>query len=111
MGAERRRTIRYPFDAAAEVSEDNAQGTLAVRVSEISLNGCYLQTASPFPAGTALFVKVFSEGIFFEAHATVAYAQAGMGMGVAFRDLKPYFVNVLKKWLLAAMFGKHKQQD
>jgi len=111
MGEERRRTIRYPFDAAAEVSDEKAQGTLAVRVSKISLNGCYLQTAAPFPAGTPLFVKVFAEDSFFEAHATVAYAQAGAGMGVAFRDLKPYFVNVLKKWLLAAMLGKHKEQD
>ena len=111
MGAERRRTIRYPFDAAAEVSEERAQGTLAVRVSEISLNGCYLQTASPFPAGTTLLIKVFAEDSFFEAHATVAYAQAGTGMGVAFRELKPYFVNVLKKWLLSAMLGKHKQQE
>jgi hypothetical protein len=111
MGAERRRTIRYPFEAAAEVSDERAQGTLAVRVSEISLNGCYLQTASPFPTGTSLLIKVFAEGSFFEVHATVAYAHAGSGMGVAFRDLKPYFVSVLKKWLLAAMLGKHKQQD
>ena|SRR5258707_11062946 len=111
MGAERRRTIRYPFDAPAEVSDENAHGTLTVRVSEISLNGCYLQTASPFPVGASLFVKVFAEGSFFEARATVAYAQPGMGMGVAFRDLKPYFVSVLKKWLLAAMLGKNKQQD
>ena len=111
MGAERRRTVRYPFDASAEVSDEQAHGTLAVRVSEISLNGCYLQTASPFPAGTSLFLKVFAEDSFFEARATVAYAHAGTGMGVAFRDLKPYFVNVLKKWLLAAMLGKHKQSD
>ena len=111
MGEERRRSIRYPFEAAAEVSDDNAQGTLGVRVSKISLHGCYLETASPFPAGTSLLLKVFAEDSFFEAHATVAYAQAGAGMGVAFRDLKPYFGNVLKKWLLAGMLGKHKQQD
>jgi len=108
MGEERRRTIRYPFDAAAEVSDENSQGTLAVRVSKISLNGCYLQTPSPFPAGTSLLIKMFAEDSFFEAHATVAYAQACTGMGVAFRDPKPYFVNVLKKWLLSAMLGKHK---
>src|SRR3954447_18476017 len=111
MGEERRRTIRYPFDAAAEVSPDNAQGTLAVRVSEISLNGCFLQTASPFAAGTPLFVKIFAEDTFFEAHVTVAYEQPGAGMGLVFHDLKPYFVSVLKKWLLAGMLGKNKQQD
>ena len=111
MGEERRRTVRYPFDATAEVSDENTKGTLAVRISEISLNGCYVETVSPFPAGTSLFLKVFSEGSFFEAHATVAYAHPSKGMGVAFRELKPYFVGVLKKWLLAAMLGKHKSHD
>jgi hypothetical protein len=111
MGDERRRTVRYPFDATAEVSDENTKGTLAVRISEISLNGCYVETVSPFPAGTSLFLKVFSEGSFFEAHATVAYAHPSKGMGVAFRELKPYFVGVLKKWLLAAMLGKHKSHD
>jgi len=43
--------------------------------------------------------------------ATVAYTHPNKGMGVAFRDLKPYFVGVLKKWLLAAMLGKHKHQE
>jgi hypothetical protein len=32
-------------------------------------------------------------------------------MGVAFRDLKPYFVEVLRKWLLAAMTTKQKPRD
>jgi hypothetical protein len=32
-------------------------------------------------------------------------------MGVAFRDLKPYFVEVLKKWLLAAMHAKQKPRE
>ena len=108
MREERRRTVRYRFDAPAEVSDE--RGTLAVRVSEISLNGCYLQSVSPFPAGTPLLVKVFADGDFFEAHATVAYSQPSKGMGVAFHGLKPYFVAVLKKWLLAAMLGKRTPQ-
>jgi hypothetical protein len=111
MGAERRRTIRYPFDATAEVSEEATKGTLAVRITELSLNGCYVSTASPFPTGTQLFLKVFSEGSFFEAHANVVYTHPNKGMGIAFRELKPYFVGVLKKWLLAAMLGKNKPQD
>jgi hypothetical protein len=111
MGAERRRTVRYPFDATAEVLDEATKGTLAVRITEISLNGCYVTTVSPFPAGTQLFLKVFAEGTFFETRATVAYAHSNKGMGVAFHDLKPYFVSVLKKWLLAAMLGKNKPQD
>jgi PilZ domain len=110
MGAERRRTNRYPFDAAAEVSDDQSGGTLSLRLTELSLNGCYLQTEAPFPVGTVLSLKVFADGNFVEARATVAYSQPKMGMGVAFREVKPYYVAVIKKWLLAAMLAKQKPQ-
>jgi hypothetical protein len=32
-------------------------------------------------------------------------------MGVSFRDMKPYFVDVLRKWLLEAMISKNKPRD
>jgi len=108
MPQERRRTLRFPFDAQAEVSRENSEARLSMRVTEISLNGCYIETADPYPKGTGLFVKIFAEGSFFEAHASVVYSRSNSGMGVAFRELKPYFVNVLKKWLLAAMLSKQK---
>jgi hypothetical protein len=110
MPEDRRRNLRFPFEASAEVSEENSDARIPARVTEISLNGCFLQTADPFPDGAALLVKIFVEGSFFEAHATVVYSQPKAGMGIAFLDLKPYFVAVLKKWLLAAMLAKHKPQ-
>ena len=82
-----------------------------MRISELSLNGCYLRTESPFPQGGAIALKVFSEGVFFEARATVAYCHPKQGMGVVFRDPKPHFVGVLKKWLLAAMLANPKSRS
>jgi hypothetical protein len=35
----------------------------------------------------------------------VVYAHPNLGMGVEFHDVKPFFQNVLKKWVLAAMVG------
>ena len=58
--------------------------------------------------GTSIFVRIFVEGSFFETHATVVYSQPNTGMGVAFRELKPYFVEVLRKGLLDAMLAKQK---
>jgi hypothetical protein len=108
MAEDRRRTLRFPFEASAEVSEENADARVPARVTEISLNGCFLQMANPFPDRTPILVKIFVEGSFFEAHGTVVYSQPNTGVGVAFRELKPYFVAVLKKWLLEAMLAKHK---
>ena len=111
MQTERRRALRFPFDASAEVSREKTDARLPARVTEIGPNGCYLQMGDPFETGTSLFVKIFVEGSFFETHATVVYSQPNAGMGVAFRDLKPYFVEVLRRWLLAAMTAKQKPRD
>ena len=111
MGEERRRTVRYPFDAPAEVTDEQSSGTLSMRISVLSLNGCYLLTESPFPQGTDLFLKVFADGAFFEARAMVAYSHPKQGMGVAFRETKPYFVSILKKWLLSAMRIRNRELD
>jgi PilZ domain len=108
---DRRRTLRFPFEAPAEVSEEAATSRMPARVTEISLNGCFLQVGTPFPQGASIFVRIFVEGSFFEAHATVVYSQPNLGMGIAFRDLKPAFSAVLKKWLLTAMLAKQKVQS
>jgi hypothetical protein len=111
MQPERRRTLRFSFDASAEVSWENSDPKLPARVTEISPNGCYLQMGNPADLGSPVFVKIFADDSFFEAHATVVYSQPNSGMGVAFQDLRPYFVGVLKKWLLAAMHAKQKPRD
>ena len=111
MQPERRRTLRFSFDASAEVSWENSEPRIPARVTEISPNGCHLQMGDPAEVGHLVFVKIFAEDSFFETHAIVVYSQPHSGMGVAFRDLKPYFVDVLRKWLLAAMLSKQKPRD
>jgi hypothetical protein len=111
MESDRRRTLRFAFDSLAEVSREKTEARLPARVTEIGPNGCYLQMGQPFETGASLFVRIFVEGNFFEAYATVLYSQPNAGMGVAFRELKPYFVEVLQKWLLQAMLAKHHPRD
>lgn len=92
---ERRRTIRYPFVASAELIEEKSQTYLSAHVSELSLYGCYFDTINPFPVSTPILVKIVTELVFFEAHATVVYSQPNLGMGVAFREVHPYFLKNL----------------
>ena len=65
----------------------------------------------PFDAGSEIFVKFFAEAKFFETRAIVAYSKPNLGMGVSFREMKPYFVEVLRKWVLEAMITKNKPRD
>jgi hypothetical protein len=111
MPAERRRGLRFPFSAEAEVSLEGSDKKVPARVTEIGAHGCFLQMGNPFDTGSAIFVKFFADAKFFETKATVAYSQPNLGMGVSFRDMKPYFVDVLRKWLLEAMISKNKPRD
>jgi hypothetical protein len=98
-----RRTPRFPFSAPAEVVRVGATSVEKTRVNELSLYGCYLDTKTPLPRGTNVTVKIISGGQFFEAGATVIYAQPTLGMGLAFREVKPAYLAVLQKWLRQAL--------
>jgi len=106
MKQDRRRNPRYPFVGSIEMREGTSEDKRTARVKELSLNGCYVDTQSPYPLGASLAIKLFTETEFFEAQASVIYSQADQGMGLMFRETKPYYLMVLRKWLLAAMMGK-----
>ncbi len=107
VGDERRRTPRYPFIATAEVLDQSSQATIATRVTELSLNGCYLDMPNPLPKDAQIKIKIYTESKFFESAGTIVYSQANLGVGVSFRETRPQFVTVLKQWLLAAAVAKY----
>ena len=108
MEQERRRSPRYPFAGSIEMREGASEDKRTARVKELSLNGCYVDTEIPYPMGSSLAIKLFTETEFFEAQASVIYSHPDQGMGLMFRETKPYYLMVLRKWLLAAMMGKKK---
>lgn len=105
MDQERRRTPRYSFIAHAELHEDSSQVRVVSRVSELSLNGCYLDMMNPFPAGTLVTLRITAGEETFEAHSKVIYSTPNMGAGVVFLDVAPKYQPLLKRWLDSA--GPH----
>jgi hypothetical protein len=104
--ADRRRTPRYPFVANAEFSETKTGSRKEARVSEMGLNGCYLDTPNPLAEGAQILLKIFKGTDFFECSATVAYSQPDRGMGLQFREFRDVHrqsLPALQKWLLEAM--------
>jgi hypothetical protein len=106
MEQDRRKTPRYPFLASIEMREGTSADKRTERVKELSLNGCFVEMTQPLAVGTALGVKVFTETEYFESQASVMYSEPNLGMGLMFREIKPYYLMVLRKWLLAAMMAK-----
>jgi PilZ domain len=106
-----RRGFRFSISAAAEIAQESTpSASVAVRATEISLHGCYLETLAPFAELTPVFVKIFYENEYFEAKGTVVYVKPAVGMGLEFRDLKPHCRVVLQKWILAALRNQSKPQ-
>ena len=100
---QQRRVPRYPFSAPAAVIPESG-APIGGNVTELSLFGCYLDSTAPLSPRTRVLVKIFAaDGAYFEADATIIYANRNLGMGLVFRQVKPHYQVLLKKWLLAAM--------
>ena len=96
--------MRFRFEADAEVAPESApKATISARVTQISVSGCYMETAAPFEAQASVIVKIFVPGAYFEAKATVVHVQPASGMGLSFHEMKPNFRIILRAWLLDAM--------
>src|SRR5215469_7935053 len=96
---ERRRSPRYPFIASAELIEQKADVRIASRVSELSMNGCYLDMMNPFPTGTLVLVKISAGEAFFQSKGKVVYSQMNMGAGVGFLEFDQASRVVLERWM------------
>jgi PilZ domain len=108
---EQRRNPRFPFVAAAEITAKESGGELVTQVSELSVNGCYVDEQNPFPSGTLVTLKIFSESEVFDATAKVLYAHPNLGMGLVFQEVSLHSGAVLRTWLLAAKALEEKSHS
>ncbi len=100
---DQRRGLRFAFTADAEVArESSPTAFVAGRVTELSLRGCFLESAASFEVKSPVLVKIYNAGEFLEAEASVLYVRSS-GLGLVFREIKPHFRAVLQKWILAAL--------
>jgi hypothetical protein len=54
MEQKQRREPRYPFIASAELLEENSGARMNSRISDLSLNACYVDTVNPLPDGSCI---------------------------------------------------------
>src|SRR5208283_3363028 len=101
-----RRGLRFPFAADGEiVSATSPTSFISARVTEISLRGCFMETYASFELHTPVLLKIYNSGEYFEAEASVLYANSS-GLGLVFNEVKPLFRAILQQWVLAAL-DKH----
>jgi hypothetical protein len=99
---EHRLTPRYSFIASAELVDAKSGTGIATRISELSLQGCYLDMVNPFPVGTIVLIKISSKTESFQAKGKIVYVHPGIGAGAIFLEVSPQSQAVLQRWLTQA---------
>jgi PilZ domain len=96
---ERRRSPRFPFYAAAQITELQTQTAITARTSELSRYGCYMDMLNPLPLGTPIKIQITYQEQTIDAKGHVIYSQPNMGMGVSFDELQAGQEVILERWV------------
>ena len=99
MQEERHRAQRYSFSATVELTHVTSGDQMMERTGDISVFGCNVKTAKPWPVGTKVRIRIVHGGASFAALGTVAYEQANGGMGLVFAKIEPNQQIILDKWI------------
>jgi c-di-GMP-binding flagellar brake protein YcgR len=71
------------------------------KLTDLSLGGCYLETASPFPVRTRIILSMKVAGIGFRAEGVVLVMHPELGMGIEFTKTTDAQRNDLEKFIQA----------
>src|SRR5215469_2278351 len=67
-----------------EIAPEEPQPVGDCQLTDLSLGGCYVETASPFPERTHVLLILRAEGVELQAHGLVRVMHPSRGMGVEF---------------------------
>jgi hypothetical protein len=96
--AERREAERYPFVCPVEVVDVAGSAMISARTSDLSLQGCYIDTLNTLPKGTRVRLQLNKNNQRLEVRAQVTACHVG-GMGVVFEQLSPAQQGTVVSWL------------
>jgi hypothetical protein len=96
--AQRPRDLRKAFSASVVITDLVSEQTKLTRICNISVNGCFVPTSTPFNKGAKLRIVIVHAGAKVVALGRVAYARSE-GIGIAFTKIEPEYRAVLDKWM------------
>jgi hypothetical protein len=84
----RRRFQRHKISFPVELRDERVNTPMRVSATDISGNGCYIETVMPFPVSTLFRVEFWIDEERVSGTATVRTRDPGVGMGIEFTGLK-----------------------
>jgi len=97
--AERRAEPRYHFAALVEVTDEKSGIRTNANISDISQQGCFVETNSPLSLGTETTLRISKGTDAFEARARVVHSGKN-GMGLLFTAVVQEQLRILERWLI-----------
>jgi hypothetical protein len=83
----RRQFARHRISYPLELRDERVNTPLRVNATDVSGNGCYVETVMPLPVATALRVDLWIEQERLTTTAVVRTRDPGVGMGIEFTGL------------------------
>jgi hypothetical protein len=83
----RRKHHRHKISFPIELRDERVNTPMRVNATDISGNGCYVETIMPLPVGTSLKVDLWIDLEHLSASATIRTRDPGVGMGIEFTGL------------------------
>jgi hypothetical protein len=102
---DKRPATRYDFRCEAEFCKRGSVAPLRGFISDISLSGCYVETLTPEPVGTAVEVIFQRSGMRARLPGVVRVVHPSMGMGIEFATLSPEVSKFLQGLVRAQAAG------
>jgi hypothetical protein len=96
---ERRSGVRQACTAAAEITELHTHARVIGRTYDIDRGGCFIDSIATFPQGAPVALRLTKDNQTFVATAKVVFAQAGMGMSLAFTGAEPEQLWIIENWI------------
>lgn len=84
---ERRRYPRYQCSGGVQLSKENAGPPVWVRLGDIGLGGCYVETMSPLPVQTNVELVIHVDDLKIHARGKVRTSHPTIGNGIAFTQM------------------------
>lgn len=88
-GKSRRRFSRHKIFFNMEMADERVNTPIRVRATDISANGCYVETMLPLVTGTILRVEFWVDAEKMSTSGIVRTKDPGVGMGIEFTGLTP----------------------
>jgi PilZ domain len=89
LPSNRRRYPRHKISFPIELRDERVKTPMRINATDVSGNGCYVETILPLPVGTLLRVDFYLQNEHMNISAMVRTCDGGVGNGIEFTGLPP----------------------